>query len=591
MVLVTTPLFDINLLGGSYVFLGQWTLIGKDIMSEKGTYILPHHWDDREKAFIDYVFLHKQYQRLMPLIAKELNKLHGTNYSNRSWNLMIGHWLIQFLAVTFDRWSMLQIAENLDERLISHTFEEDWKKFVPSNTKQATGQFYDDLWNHVFIGHLIEKWTTIQVINKSHEKVAYNINSYGSGKKYSKKDQLINRIKPICKKVLSFSLKNLRPGSKVYLLTKSSLSATNLSWLRLSLQGTMEIDPVFREVDSGSYKEEMRSWKIQAYYDDTKFVKIIKDLIPRWIPTNFIEGFDSLHQVIDNTKLPKKVDVIFTAYQHFSDDLFKLWCAQQRDQGCKLVIGQHGGGPFHRYNASTQFELDVADFYVTTGNGNRGYAHLRDVGQFWVQLTYGKWNPKGQALIVTVAMPRYVFDLRSMALAGQMLSYFEDQFAFYGHLPPDLQAQMRIRLYPADYGWNQKQRWLDRFPSVQLDEGSKPIKKLVKKCRLFISTYNATTYLESLAANIPTVIYWDKNYWEWSEWADGDFSELQSVGIFHETPESAAKHVTAIWDNVAQWWLEPRLQSVRQKFCRKYAHRDPSVITKLTNVLREAAES
>ena len=58
-------------------------------------------------------------------------------------------------------------------------------------------------------------------------------------------------------------------------------------------------------------------------------------------------------------------------------------------------------------------------------------------------------------------MPRYVFDLRSMALAGEVLDYFKDQFLFYNSLPLDIQKKMIIRLYPEDYGWNQKQRWLN----------------------------------------------------------------------------------------------------------------------------------
>ena len=56
------------------------------------------------------------------------------------------------------------------------------------------------------------------------------------------------------------------------------------------------------------------------------------------------------------------------------------------------------------------------------------------------------------------------------------------------------------------------------------------------KTRLFISTYNATTFNESLAANIPTVIFWDENIWESAEWTISDFNMLKSVGIFHETP-------------------------------------------------------
>ena len=98
----------------------------------------------------------------------------------------------------------------------------------------------------------------------------------------------------------------------------------------------------------------------------------------------------------------------------------------------------------------------------------------------------------------------------------------------------------------------------------------------------------ATTYNESLAANIPTVIYWDPHFWEWDESAESDFEILESVGIFHDTPESAAQHVFEIWDNVGKWWNSKEVQTAREDFCRKYAHRGKDVIPKLAAVLKEA---
>ncbi len=52
-----------------------------------------------------------------------------------------------------------------------------------------------------------------------------------------------------------------------------------------------------------------------------------------------------------------------------------------------------------------------------------------------------------------------------------------------------------------------------------------------------ISTYAATTYNETIAANIPTIIYWNTKHWELDDKSKPLFEELKSVGIFHETPK------------------------------------------------------
>jgi putative transferase (TIGR04331 family) len=84
---------------------------------------------------------------------------------------------------------------------------------------------------------------------------------------------------------------------------------------------------------------------------------------------------------------------------------------------------------------------------------------------------------------------------------------------------------------------------------------------------LFISTYNATTYLESLLWNIPTIIFWDGKYWEVTKEAESYFNLLRDVGIFHDTPESAANKMAEIWDDVDKWWQDEELQKVRIEFC------------------------
>ena len=68
----------------------------------------PHHWEDRKKAEKDFYYLQSLKKELIPSVAIELNRLHKTNHSDRAWDLMIGYWLSQFLAVSFDRWFIIK---------------------------------------------------------------------------------------------------------------------------------------------------------------------------------------------------------------------------------------------------------------------------------------------------------------------------------------------------------------------------------------------------------------------------------------------------------------------------------------------------
>ena len=584
--LITTALaynYDNSLSG--CLALGAWCECGGerydyDLCSE-----LKYHWNDRIKKENDFHYLNKVREDLIILIAQELNNLHGVDFSVRAWRLMIGNWVTQFTSVVYDRWYMVKIASEQDACLVSHSVDTDWRQLVPQDTSEASNQFVKDLWNDVIFGQLMENWTSIGVV-KDNPIEPLNADFFPRKPDNSSLFLVTERVKFLSKNIICALMRISKRSSKSYVFASPRMSIWNLLRIRLLLFGAIHYEPVFDKSPKAVFKESMRSWSLQVHEADEQFENIVKKLVPMWMPMSFLESFT--HNKFHADRNGIDPDVIFSANRHFSDDVFKIWAASKVDSGCKLVVGQHGGGPFHKFNGAVQFEREIADLYVTLGNGNRGFNHLRDVGQFWERLAYGKWNPDGIALIVTVTFPRYTFDLRSFALAGEMLGYLEDLFSFYSNLDCRVQRDSVVRLMPNDYGWKIRDRWLERHPSAKLDEGTVPIKKLAKKTRLFISTYNATTFNESLAANIPTVIFWDENVWETAEWTISDFNMLKSVGIFHETPHSAALHVTAVWDDVARWWLDPKVQAVRENFCRKYAYRHASVVPKLAAVLREA---
>lgn len=94
----------------------------------------------------------------------------------------------------------------------------------------------------------------------------------------------------------------------------------------------------------------------------------------------------------------------------------------------------------------------------------------------------------------------------------------------------------------------------------------------LNRSRLCISTYNSTTYLETFAANYPTLLFWDPEQNELRSLAQPYFDDLRRSGIFHESPESAAAKVNEIYQDPLSWWMSPEVQEAKNKFCRQFAH-------------------
>ena len=126
------------------------------------------------------------------------------------------------------------------------------------------------------------------------------------------------------------------------------------------------------------------------------------------------------------------------------------------------------------------------------------------------------------------------------------------------------------------------------FPEVLVDQGAKDIHLLFSEAKIIVCTYAGTTYNQTLAANAPTLIFWNRKYERLHSSVDTCLEELIRVGIFHETPESAAAHIARIWENIDAWWLSEEVQRVRERYCLRYAYLPTDPLNRLETALRDA---
>jgi putative transferase (TIGR04331 family) len=64
---------------------------------------------------------------------------------------------------------------------------------------------------------------------------------------------------------------------------------------------------------------------------------------------------------------------------------------------------------------------------------------------------------------------------------------------------------------------------------------------------------------------------------------------LKEVGIFHETSESAARHVNNIWGDVGGWWKDEAVQNARMIFCEHYSKKSSSLIDDIARMLQQGS--
>ena len=579
--LITTALEETWRDDQPVLFLGEWCqrYSRRARRLRMDAEVMSYHWDDRAKFHSDYQELRDFYERLLPDLAAQLNQLHRVDHSVRYWRIVIGPWLGYFIQILFDRWTSIQQAVSMYHLSETVVLSGRAETMVPCDMRNFPRLFVGDEWNHHLYGAILQSFTDLPCVLRSRDDSVDPADAPLSVNRKGHRRSSLGEWYVRAAGVLS------RESDAFLLDTSLSVRDEMRVHLRLGQfpQRWRTVPPIEVPVDTSQ-----RRWVVRGD-NRSEYERCARTLIPLQMPSIYLEGRRLLVEQIDQLPWPRRPTVIWTSTAEIADDVFKAWAAEKVEQGTPLVISQHGGHygvglwSFHE-----DHEVAISNRYLSWGWSEPTQPAVRPVGQLLSRESLRvRHATQSRALLMTVATPRYSYWMYSFMVARQWLDYFEDQCTFVGSLSASVQNALTVRLYPHDYGWDQLERWADRYPDVRLDTGHSPITDLIKQSRLYISTYNATTFLESFRMNVPTVIYWNPSRWELRDSAIPYFEDLKRVGILHDTPARAAHHASAIWDDVDAWWSRSDVREVLDRFKARYCSVPDDLLGRLNVNLRE----
>ena len=174
--------------------------------------------------------------------------------------------------------------------------------------------------------------------------------------------------------------------------------------------------------------------------------------------------------------------------------------------------------------------------------------------------------------------------------SSEMINHFSECENFIKNLNKKLlNENLVVRLHSKKYGWDENNRFKSFFSNIKIDYGEKKIIKSLSKTKLCVFTYNATGYLETFAANFPTIIFWNIKENIQRDETKKYFDILKQNNIFFENSVEAAKHLNNIWENVDSWWNNENTQNAIKLFCDKYSMENYKKISDIKKLILEHA--
>lgn len=572
------------------LFLGEWCKIysRKEKWEKMDIDIVPYHWDNNNRIFDDYKYLLQLHEQLLEEIATELNAIHKVSHSTRYWRILIGPWIGYFVQILFDRWTSIKQAIANNEIAGTTVLTGNSDETVPQNMQHFINLLVTDEWNHNIYSWIIVNYTNIKVITQPAERSEKN---HLHTAKFSAWLSIKHNIKKI---ILAVPRKIYHWMARIFVRrTDALLFATYIPLskeIRYQLSiGQFPYIPISEVSPTISFSSDKRNWTLKGK-SLSEFESCVRHFIAKQIPVIYLEGYNTLIDNVKKLPWPQTPKYIWTSNAHMGNDIFKAWTAQKTEAGSRLVIGQHGGHyGIGKWLFLEDHDTAISDIFLSWGWTDKFRPKIKPLGQLKFRKPLGIDHAKNSvALMVTNNMPRYSYLMFASAISKQYIDELENQLLFVSALPETIRKSLVVRLYSSDFGWDQQKRWHDREPGILVDTTSQ-MDDLISKSRLYISTYNATTFLESFTMNVPTIIFWNMDRWQIRDSAIPYFNELKRVGIFHESPESAAGHVSKIWNNVSAWWESEEVKTVVKLFCERYSYMPRNIQKSLQKVLSEVA--
>lgn len=580
--LVITPHAALLPEQGEVVFTGGWCLTsetrGLIALKKLSVEVLPYHWDNRQKYHEDYLYLSTVYEACLDRLSCQLDKVHGEKMGSEYWRIVAGPVLYTILCHLLDRW---HIARDV---LASTGFDRfRWiayppYRFTPKLTVDLDPDCHD--YNHFLISSAL---FSLGLDEAKGERV--DLNSFkGSSQSLQKSLPVPNQTSKTALRTIGDIARSMlnRVVHSAGLIEHNKVLIIN-SYLPRVYEVLLNIScrsmPVTQQVacpPMPSADQRMRETLDFTGLGDAPFCKFVAEMLPPLLPIYLLEGYGELSTAWKGARWPHAPVSIFTSNSFQFNEVFQHYAAFQKMQnGSKLVIGQHGGvSGILEWSFGEDHQVSIADKFISWGWNPGG----KKIVPGFVLTNAGKRirNKKdGCILLTTVPMRRYSHKGGAWPVGPQQSEMFlSDQLKFYEGLEPSIADKTILRIHTAldrRFGSGYVDAWMAVFPGVKVDDSRLPIRRALRKTKLFVYTYNSTGYLESLSMNFPTVMFWDPCLFETKPAFTEAMAELERVGVFHRLPQSAAEHINRIWNDLDGWWSSAHVQEARCHFVDHYA--------------------
>ncbi len=546
------------------LFLGEWCKLYscKTKLGKLKYCTFPFVWENRSEYEKAYVYCNAIFELFLEDLSKKLNIIHKTNFSKHYYRIVLGNWLQHYIYQMYDKYitikAVFQQYPDLSTILLDpadNIVPVDYKNFM-----QLIG--LNDDYNLQMYSSIIK----FLGYNFSEKRLVKKNNQIKCQFKPSIIESVFNRLASIVGLLTNLLYNDSQTATIVnpYFLYGKAYKLF-LIWCKSGCRfvfNRFEYNYDFQyKLD---FKERYRLFINGESSSGDEFYNLLQHTVIHDLPVLFLELFKNFNLFVANLPI-KRTKVFFSTTSFYSNNTFKFFVAQNY-KSITSIEAQHGGGNGIHLMSMEELDQKMSDYFFTFGWKEED----NQIPFIHANASVFKKKPGTKVLYVRTGQPRYITRFHSSYSGTEFKNYIDSGIRFLKHVNQNM--DLMIRLYPnEEYKWFVKERMVDAGIDFPFDDFSRRFDYRLQHAYIYVSDHVVSTFLEAMAANIPTIVFCDPEITKYRKSAAPIMDSLKTVKILHDTPLSAADHLNKVYGRVDEWWNDPIVQKNRQSFCHLYA--------------------
>jgi putative transferase (TIGR04331 family) len=555
------------------VFLGDWCRLyrRKAHWQQLDHEVLPNVWQTVDQSIAAIAYTGEIYERALAALTDWLNGVHRLSQSTRYYRVLLGNWLMEFVHQAYDKYLSLQAAARAHPGAATWlTAEAD--SYVALDIYDYYFQITDDRYAHQIYSQIL------RLLGRTHEARPAR-----GALAPIRPAQAAPRLRTRARKAFFSVLKRASQAGRrsrvlitepyvLYGEVPSQIALALRSGFALVMDDLQYPEPAVPQADLAARRE------LDLGLRGDEFERLLSRLVALNLPRLYLEGFAAFRRRY--AELPiVRTPLFFTANALYFNNYAKLHLAE--NPGVRILNMVHGAGyGLDCVNPATLYEKSVAAVTYTGGWSRDAAERPLPVAKYSAlrRLVERRHDPASQAILFALPeFPRYVHCLYLHPVGSKLTQQtVQGAVAFLQALGADKRALVRVRAHPdaSVFGCDAARRILDQVPGPVADDVAVPFAHRLAASRVYVTNHLGTTLFETLAANRPTVFFYDSTVYRIHADAEALFGQLARASILQPDAASAARFVERTFATIEAWWRSPEVQAARASFAERFCRTD-----------------